>query len=152
MKLSKFKQALEQVGELLFQKEDGTKIPTHFHITEVGKVTKKFIDCGGGFREQSLINLQLWESTDVWHRLSTDKLRSILALSETSLDLTDEEIEIEYQGKTIEKYGLEFQNGIFILTHTKTDCLAQDQCGIPLLEKPKNEKTSSCCTPGGGCC
>ena len=26
---------------------DGDQIPAHYHITEVGHVTKRFIDCGG---------------------------------------------------------------------------------------------------------
>ena len=27
---------------------EGEFVPTHFHITEVGRVRKDFIDCGGG--------------------------------------------------------------------------------------------------------
>ena len=152
MKLSELKQILSQVDTLFFQKEDGTKIPSHFHITEVGKIAKNFIDCGGKEREHSLVNLQLWESVDVWHRLTAEKLLSIIALSESILQISDDEIEVEYQGATIEKYGLSFNEGVFILTQTKTDCLAQDKCGIPELVKTEKEKASSSCTPGGGCC
>ncbi|MEZ4923970.1 MAG: DUF6428 family protein, partial [Crocinitomicaceae bacterium] len=77
---------------------------------------------------------------------------------ENVLGLTDQEIEVEYQGNTIGKYGLAFENGNFLLTSKTTDCLAKDNCGIPAdklkvslsdLGKPKE---SSCCTPGGGCC
>lgn len=45
---------LEQIKEILitlenveFQLEDGTFVPEHFHVTEVGQTSKKFIDCGG---------------------------------------------------------------------------------------------------------
>jgi hypothetical protein len=152
MKLSELKQVLSQVEALFFQKEDGTKIPTHFHITEVGKITKSFIDCGGKVRQHSVVNLQLWESVDVWHRLTAEKLLSIIALSESKLQIADDEIEVEYQGATIEKYGLRFENGVFILTKTQTDCLAQDKCGIPELVNTVKEKVSNGCTPGGGCC
>lgn len=152
MKLSVLKQALSQVEAIFFQKEDGTKIPTHFHITEVGTITKNFIDCGGTVRTTSVVNLQLWESVDVWHRLTAEKLLSIIALSESKLQILDNEIEVEYQGTTIEKYGLKFQDGIFILTATKTDCLAPEKCGIPELQNVVKEKVSNCCTPGEGCC
>jgi hypothetical protein len=152
MKLSELKQILSQVDTLFFQKEDGTKIPSHFHITEVGKIAKNFIDCGGTVREHSLVNIQLWESVDVWHRLRAEKLLSIIALSESKLHISDDEIEVEYQGATIEKYGLSYNEGVFILTQTKTDCLAQDKCGIPELVNTVKEKVSSSCTPGEGCC
>jgi hypothetical protein len=59
---------------------------------------------------------------------------------------------VEYQGATIEKYGLAFENGVFILTATQTDCLAQDKCGIPELVNTVKEKVSNGCKPGGGCC
>jgi hypothetical protein len=99
-----------------------------------------------------VVNLQLWESVDVWHRLTAEKLLSIIALSESKLQIADDEIEVEYQGATIEKYGLRFYEGVFILTKTQTDCLAQDKCGIPELVNTVKEKVSGCCTPGGGCC
>ncbi len=64
--------------------------------------------------------------------------------------MEDLEIEVEYQGATIEKYGLDFNGKNFLLVSKQTDCLAQDNCGI-LAVKLQTEKTS-CCTPGGGCC
>jgi hypothetical protein len=30
----------------------GDQIPAHFHLTEVGYVAKKFVDCGGTFRDR----------------------------------------------------------------------------------------------------
>lgn len=149
MKLSEFKQMLSSITELKFQTIDGTEIPNHFHITEVGQVDKKYIDCGGVIRLESKINMQIWTSTDIDHRLAPSKLANIIALSESKLNLGDHEIELEYQGNTIGKYGVEFENGIFNLTTTQTNCLAMDKCGIPNLE-PKIEKNT--CTPGGGCC
>jgi hypothetical protein len=55
------------------------------------------------------------------------------------------------------KFGLEYFDNHFILTNTKTDCLAKDQCGIP-VEKIKIKmgefvsKQTACCTPDAGCC
>lgn len=146
MKLSEFKHTLSTLNELHFILPNGAKIPSHFHITEVGQVVKNFIDCGGTVRNETLVSMQLWESIDVWHRLEPKKLLDIIDLSISKLGLIDEEIEIEYQADTIGKYGVKFEENIFKLTPKKTDCLAQDKCGIPI------EKSNTGCTPGGGCC
>lgn len=69
----------------------------------------------------------------------------------------DLEIEVEYQGNTIGKYGLDYDGKNFLLTTKLTDCLAKDKCGIA-QEKPKvelsqlQEQTSNTCAPGSGCC
>ena len=86
---------------------------------------------GGTVREEQAVNFQLYTATDYDHRLSTEKLISIIELSEKALNLPDAEIEVEFQGRTIEKYGLAFVNGQFHLTMKQTDCLAKDKCGIP---------------------
>jgi hypothetical protein len=31
-------------------------VPEHFHVTEVGLITKNFIDCGGKVRNETVIN------------------------------------------------------------------------------------------------
>ena len=136
MKLSEIKSALSKVNEVTFTLPNGEQVPPHFHVTEVGNIQKHFIDCGGTIRKESVINFQLFTATDYDHRLSVQKLRSIIQLSEEKLGLENHEIEVEYQGDTIGKYGLEFKNGVFILISTQTDCLAKDKCGIP-QEKPR---------------
>lgn len=156
MKLLELKTILKEVKIVEFQLPNGEMVPNHFHVTEVGQITKRFIDCGGTLRNETVINFQLWTATDYDHRLSAEKLRAIIELSEEKLDLEDNEIEVEYQGDTIGKYGLEFQNGVFQLTSTQTDCLAKDKCGVP-QEKPRIrlstiQNQESCCTPGSGCC
>jgi len=151
MILSEFKQHLKIVTEVTFFKPNGNIIPEHFHITEVGQTSKKFIDCGGTVRNKDVISMQLWESVDFLHRLEPSKLNSIIELSEKQLEIGDYEIEMEYQGETIEKYGVVFTNGVFQLTTTNTNCLALDKCGIPLMEI-NEEKVKQECTPGGGCC
>jgi len=157
MKLSELKSVLPQVSELLFTLPNGTIVPKHFHVTEVGQVTKHFIDCGGTIRNESVVNFQLWEANDFDHRLAPKKLMDIISLSENKLGLKDAEIEVEYQSDTIGKYGLNFENGKFVLSSKQTDCLASDSCGIP-AEKQKvklsdlSKASSNCCTPGSGCC
>lgn len=38
----------------------GQALPAHFHITEVGHVKRRFIDCGGTVRERETCLLQAW--------------------------------------------------------------------------------------------
>ncbi len=154
MLLSEFKNKLQHLSELNFFLENSEKVPSHFHVTEVGQSSKKFIDCGGTMRNELTVNFQLWYSTDQDHRLVADKLRKIIALSEEKLDLQDAEIEVEYQQATIGKFGLKFQDGYFVLTSKTTACLDENACGIP-LEKPvvnSVDLQNPTCTPGSGCC
>lgn len=157
MKLSDFKKQLSVTTQLNFVLPDGTAIPNHFHVTEVGQVTKHFIDCGGTVRNETVVNFQLWEANDFDHRLAPQKLSDIIALSEKMVNLQDAEIEVEYQSNTIGKYHLEFKNAQFQLTSTKTNCLASDSCGIP-SEKLKvdlagiQDMAKGTCAPGGKCC
>ncbi|WP_179351680.1 DUF6428 family protein [Winogradskyella vidalii] len=155
MKLSEVKNKLNQLETIAFQLPNGELVPNHFHVTEVGKITKHFIDCGGTVRHEEVVNFQLWNANDYDHRLHPEKLLSIIELSEKTLGIEDLEIEVEYQANTIGKFGLDFDGKHFLLTNKQTDCLAKDQCGIP-VEAPKEqvEKASSMntCTPGSGCC
>jgi hypothetical protein len=154
MKLSEVKQALDQLENIAFQLPDGTLVPTHFHVTEVGKISKHFIDCGGTVRTENVANFQLWNADDYNHRLHPEKLNSIIKLSEKVLGLEDLEVELEYQAETIGKFGLEFDGTNFLLTIKQTDCLAKENCGIP-QEKQKlsvAEMPANTCAPGSGCC
>jgi len=148
MILSEIKKQLETLDQIAFQLPNGDLVPRHFHVTEVGKITKDFIDCGGVLRKEEAVNFQLWEADDYDHRLHPQKLLGIIELSEKILNLKDTQIEVEYQGDTIGKFGLDFDGTNFLLTNTKTDCLAKDNCGVPEFTAP----TESTCTPGSGCC
>lgn len=155
MKLSEVKNILSTAETVNFKLEDGTFVPAHFHVTEVGVVSKHFIDCGGGVRKENKANFQLWDANDFEHRLKPGKLLGIIALSEKVLGLEDLEIEVEYQSTTIGKYSLSFDGKDFVLVNMQTACLANDACGIP----PEKQKikltqlpTANTCTSGGGCC
>lgn len=155
MKLSEVKNNLRQLEKIAFQLPNGELVPNHFHVTEVGKITKNFIDCGGTVRNEEVANFQLWNANDYDHRLHPEKLLDIIELSEKILKLDDLEIEVEYQGDTIGKFGLDFDGTNFLLTSKQTDCLAKESCGIP-EEKPKLKMADiaagTSCTPGGNCC
>ena len=149
MKLSEIKNQLSNLETIAFQLPNGELVPNHFHVTEVGKITKNFIDCGGTVRNEEVVNFQLWEADDYDHRLHPEKLIHIIELSEKVLNIPDLEIEVEYQGATIGKYGLDFDGKNFLLATKQTDCLAKSNCGIP-QEKVQTEV--SACAPNSGCC
>ena len=157
MKLSQFKQHLDNVAQLNFVQPNGSLVPKHFHITEAGLTTKHFVDCGGTIRLEKTISFQVWTANDFEHRLEPQKLKSIIAIAEPLFGNEDLEIEIEFQQDTICRFGLDFDGSNFLLTTKQTDCLAKDQCGIPPdklkvklsdLQTPKN----SFCSPSSGCC
>lgn len=154
MKLSEIKNELLQLDKLAFELPDGTLVPEHFHVTEIGKVQKEFVDCGGTLRTETTINFQLWSADDYNHRLHPEKLVHIIDLSQSLLNLPDADVKVEYQGQTIETYDLEFSGTHFLLTSKYTDCLAKSSCGLP-EEKPKvriGAKEAACCEPSTGCC
>lgn len=148
MKILEMKNHLADLKVVNFKLPDGSYLPSHFHVTEVGLVTKHFIDCGGVERKETVANFQLWEAGDYDHRLAPQKFLHILNLSKKVLGNDDLSIEVEYQQNTIGKFGLDFDGKDFILTPKQTACLAQDACGIP----NKEQVQASCCSPAKGCC
>lgn len=144
MKLSEIKNILQNAGSVNFILENGKTVPEHFHVTEIGVVTKNFIDCGGKTRNESKANFQLWDANDYEHRLKPQKLLHIISLCEAKLNIGDLEIEVEYQDETIGKYGLAFNGKDFLLTNQQTACLAKEQCGVPEAKAG----TVSCCATG----
>lgn len=156
MKISELKKILSTAEGVEFKLESGQSVPDHFHVTEVGVITRDFIDCGGTVRHERIANFQLWDADDHEHRLKPRKLMDIISLSEKVLGMHDLDVEVEYQSETIGKYELGFDGKDFLLLSKKTACLAPDKCNVP-SEKQKvrlvNLATGgSQCTPGGGCC
>lgn len=156
MKLSEIKDALEQMTLTRFVLPDGQSVPAHFHVTEIGMIQKRYIDCGGTLRSEDKITFQLWTAEDYDHRLGAEKLLKIIRLAEKSLDLPDAEVELEYQQSTKSVYGLALEGSSFQLVNTFTDCLAKDNCGVPesktKLSLNSLGNSSAGCAPGSGCC
>jgi len=157
MTLTQIKEILLTLENVEFQLENGTMVPEHFHVTEVGQITKNFIDCGGVIRSEKTVNFQLWNADDFEHRLKPGKLLNIIQLYEEKLDIEDAEIEVEYQSETIGKYDLDFNGKHFVLKNKTTACLAQDACGIPAEKQKRNLSelkivSANTCTPESGCC
>lgn len=154
MKVSEIKELLKTANSVNFQLPNGTFVPEHFHVTEVGMITKNFIDCGGTVRKESVVNFQLWDANDFEHRLKPQKLTHIIELSEKILGLEDNEIEVEYQSETIGKYDLGFNGTDFLLLAKNTACLAKDNCGTPKDKNSLNDllTNQACCAPNSACC
>ena len=137
MNFHQFSDHLAAAGDrqLRLQLPSGQCVPAHFHVTEVGKNTKDFVDCGGVRRVEQSCVLQTLVADDVEHRLRADKLQRILELTR-QLDLAAElPIEFEIQGQTVEVYSLENcqldESHLTLgLAAKQTACLAPDKCGI----------------------
>jgi hypothetical protein len=154
MNIKDFKNSLSNLCELTFVLPNGSHVAPHFHLTEVGEITKNYVDCGGTVRSEKVANFQLWAADDYDHRLKPQKVIDIVEMAEKEIGLENLEVEVEYQSETIGKYGLDFDGKRFLLTPTQTDCLAKEKCGIPEAQpvNPVPAETSSCCSPESGCC
>ena len=123
-------------NHVLFVLPDGHPIPAAFHVTEVGQVTKTFVDCGGTVRRVETCLLQAWVSEmDPDHRLTAEKLANILDLSAQILPSEDHEVEVEYEPCAVAQYQVEGAELVddqlrFQLVHKHTDCLAREACSL----------------------
>ena len=143
MNVHEFYQSLDIAKDsgVRFQLPSGEMIPDHFHVTEVGRVDKNFIDCGGTRRHASSCLLQTWTANDTDHRLDAGKLARILKLAGPILGPFDLPVEVEYGADVAAQYSVSDvrvapDTVTFVLVGKQTDCLAKEQCG---------------CQPGGCC-
>ena len=118
-----------------FMLPDKSFVPAHFHITEIGRVRKDFIDCGGTVRSATTCLLQVWVAHDVDHRLETTKLAKIMEIAQPLLGSDQLPVEIEYEGEAISQYPLGGAEStpsglLFYLGSKHTACLAPEKCGV----------------------
>ncbi|YCM44255.1 DUF6428 family protein [Verrucomicrobiaceae bacterium 227] len=112
---------------------DGTTAPAHFHITEVGQLTRSFLDCGGKKHRVETCLLQVWTAQDYNHRIQAGKLANIVTLATDLFDDSNIPVEFEHEAPVLTQMPItsfEVTNGqlVFNLTHKATDCLAKDIC------------------------
>lgn len=155
MNVSELKSVLIASPEatLQFILPEGKAIPQHFHVTEVGRVQKDFIDCGGTKRSTITCLLQTWVADDVDHRLTSSKFNRILELAQPILQTEEMLVEVEYEGEFVSQFPIlsaeTTSSGLVFHLGTKhTDCLAKEKC---MIVKPEVSASTSCCS-GGGCC
>lgn len=158
MILSELKSLLADHSERYFRLSlpDGAAVPVSFHITEVGRVHKSFLDCGGTLRERTTCQLQVWVGEDYEHRIETRKMAGILEKGKSLLPDESVPVEIEYEDRVISQYTIESHEltddaVILKLAHKHTECLAPELCGLqmPDLRLPAIGGKSTCCGTNG---
>ena len=149
MKLRELKSFLRAYPASLprFILPDGQLIPAHFHITEVGHVAKKFVDCGGTFRGRDACVLQTYVGDDLGHRLDAGRFADILELGRRILPGDDLEVEVEWDCCVISQYPIVAAHAIgnrleFQLAARHTACLAKEKCS---KESEAGRVTANCC-------
>ena len=142
MKLHELKNILAQnpAAQVRFRLPNGEFAPAHAHVTEVARIDKRFIDCGGTLRTDALCRLQTWFSDDVEHRLTAGKLAKIFSKAESVLLTDNLEVDVEHEVGYITQFPLaaaEVTNNeiIFRLAERHTACLAMDKC-VPPADVP----------------
>ena len=128
---------------------DHSFVPAHFHVTEVARVQKDFIDCGGTVRSTTACVLQVWVAQDHDHRLDTTKLARIVRLAAPLLKANDLPVEVEYENGAVSQFPVTeaeaTPSGVLLHLGTKhTACLAMDRCGVGATD-------AACCTTPGCC-
>lgn len=148
MTVAAFKAALAAAPELplVVLWPDGDPIEPHFHVTEVGRVQKDFVDCGGTVRRTVACLLQTWVGEDLDHRITAGKLLKAFAHAEPVLGAENLPVELEYEACNVIQFAViavdrEPERLVVRLGGKHTDCLAKELCGVP------TEKN-----PAGGCC
>ncbi|MCW1925762.1 DUF6428 family protein [Luteolibacter arcticus] len=135
---------------------DGSAVPLSFHVTEVGRVQKTFLDCGGTLRESIACQLQVWVGEDYDHRIETQKLAAILGKAQPYLPDESVPVEVEYEDRVISQYtisGHEVSEEavVLVLAHKHTECLAPELCGLPPIGRLPAIGSTPCCGPSGCC-
>jgi hypothetical protein len=157
MKLSELKKLLSENSDRSFRVSlpDGSAVPHSFHVTEVGRIGKTFLDCGGKLRETLHCQLQIWVGPDFDHRIETGKMAAILEKAKAYLPDESIPVEVEYEDKiisqyTIEGFDLDDEAVVLKLANKHTECLAPELCGLPPLPG-SGVRPASCCGPSGCC-
>lgn len=151
MKLSDLRAVLEEYPDTLprFVLPDGDYIPAHAHVTEVGHVSKSFIDCDGVTGKSETVLLQTHVGQDTDHRLQSDRFAKILQLGERVLPHDRLEVEVEYDCCVVAQYpvaGVKPAGKYLdvILEKRHTQCLAR--------ERQKAATATACCAAAATCC
>ena len=135
MKLAQLKPHLAKHSDLniRFQLTMGATVPAHAHVTEVALIDKKFVDCGGTFRTDSICRMQTWVAEDLDHRLTAGTLLKILNKAASFLQTEDIDVDIEHELDYITQLPLEAAEPagnelVLRLAARHTDCLAKEKC------------------------
>ncbi len=170
MTLQEFKALLQDNRGKLFQVAlpTGDQVPISFHITEVGRVEKTFLDCGGTLRNRSTIQLQVWVGPDEDHRIQAGKMADILERSGAVVPDDTLPLEMEYEMENgfvsqfpVADFAISEEAVVLHLGVRHTECLAPELCIVPanvptsksfsLTMAPVAETNGCGCGPSGCC-
>lgn len=123
---------------------DGEAIEPHFHVTEVGRVQKDFVDCGGTVRRLVTCLLQTWVGNDLDHRITAGKLLKAFEHAAPVLGSEDLPVELEYETCNVVQVVVasvkqEPDRLLLQLGSKHTDCLAKELC------IPSSSAAGRCC-------
>jgi len=142
MKTSELRAAILSHPEKIirFVLPTGSKLPINAHVTELARMEKKFVDCGGTLRAEASCRLQTWVADDTEHRLDAEKLSKIFDHGARVLAGEDLDVEVECEAPFIAHFPVTSVstegNSLFLHLATKhTACLAEDQCCPPPLTR-----------------
>jgi len=166
MTLQEFKALLQDNRGKLFQVAlpTGDQVPISFHITEVGRVDKTFLDCGGTLRNRSTAQLQVWVGPDEDHRIQAGKMVDILERSGAVVpdDTLPLEMEYEMENGFVSQFPVaDFAvSDVAVVLHLgvrHTECLAPELCIVPAnksfsLSMAPVAQTNDCGCGPSGCC
>ncbi len=112
---------------------DNEPIEAHFHVTEIGRVQRDFVDCGGTIRQTVTCLLQTWVGPDTDHRITAGKLLKAFAHAAPVLRGEDLPVELEYETcnvvqLTVAGITREADRFLIQLGAKHTDCLAKELC------------------------
>jgi hypothetical protein len=151
MTLRKLHSVLQTNPELFprFVLPDGDYIPAHAHVTEVGHVVRRFIDCGGltGKEERAVLQTHVGNDTD--HRLRSDVFAKILELGNRVIPSADLDVDVEYDCCVVSQYPIaearpDGEHLNLILRRGRTQCRAQ--------ERRDTETAARSCATSATCC
>jgi len=135
MQLTELKQHLAANADrnIRFRLPNEQSVGAHAHVTEVARIDKKFVDCGGTFRTQTTCRLQTWVSDDLHHRLKAGVLLKILQKSASFLEADSLEVDVEHELDYVTQFPLAAvePNGtelVLRLAERHTECLAPEKC------------------------
>jgi len=138
MNLSEFRSLLSEnpFCSLTLTLPNGELVPAHYHITEVARSEKSFIDCGGKRHQQSACVLQVWLADDFDHRLETGKLARVMTMAEdlfADCDAGELPVLFEHEAPvltrlTVGKSEVTDSDIVLHLALQHADCLAKDLC------------------------
>lgn len=168
MKLAELKKQLGRHPDANFRflLPDGNAILPNAHVTEVARIDRQFVDCGGTLRNDSLCRLQTWIADDVDHRLTAGKLLKILDKAKSFLVSDDLEVDVEHEIKFVSQFSLEsvevlrfairrFRRFLAFGFHRRTAVRRYDRflCHARRLRREErllNKKPSRCSRPACG--